>query len=39
MQQYLENYRRWLDSPALTREERQELVDIANNDDEIKLRF
>ena len=36
---YLENYNLWLNSPALTEAERQELRDIADNDDEIKLRF
>ena len=36
---YLENYNLWLNSPVLTEAERQELRDIAGNDDEIKLRF
>ncbi len=36
---YLENYDLWLNSPALTEAERQELRDIADNDDELKLRF
>ena len=36
---YLENYKLWLDSPVLTNAEKQELRDIADNDDEIKLRF
>ena len=36
---YLENYKLWLNSPALTEAERQELRDIADNDDELKLRF
>ena len=36
---YLENYKLWLNSPALTEAERQELRDIADNDDEIKIRF
>lgn len=36
---YLENYNLWLNSPALTDAERQELRDIADNDDELKLRF
>ena len=36
---YLDNYKLWLNSPAITEKERQELRDIADNDDEIKLRF
>ncbi len=36
---YLENYNLWLNSPALTDAERQELRDIADNDDELKIRF
>ena len=36
---YLENYKLWLSSPALTEAERQELRDIADNDDELKIRF
>ena len=36
---YLENYKLWLNSPALTEAERQELRDIADNDDELKIRF
>ena len=36
---YLENYNLWLNSPVLTEAERQELRDIAGNDDEIKFRF
>ena len=36
---YLENYKLWLDSPVITESERQELLDIADNDDELKLRF
>ena len=36
---YLENYKLWLDSPVITEAERQELLDIADNDDELKLRF
>ncbi len=39
MENYLENYQRWLSSPALTNEERQELQSIQNDDDEIKIRF
>ena len=36
---YLENYKLWLDSPVISETERQELLDIADNDDELKLRF
>ena len=36
---YLENYNLWLNSPVLTDAEKQELRDIADNDDELKLRF
>ncbi len=36
---YLENYKLWLNSPVLTEAERQELRDIADNEDELKLRF
>ena len=36
---YLDNYNLWLNSPVLTESERQELRDIAGNDDEIKIRF
>ncbi len=36
---YLDNYNLWLNSPVLTEAEKQELRDIADNDDEIKLRF
>ena len=36
---YLDNYQLWLNSPVLTEEEKQELRDIADNDDEIKIRF
>jgi len=36
---YLDNYKLWLNSPAITENERQELRDIADNDDEIKIRF
>lgn len=39
MENYLENYQRWLSSPALTNEERQELQSVQNDDDEIKIRF
>ena len=36
---YLENYKLWLNSPVITEEEKQELLAIADNDDELKLRF
>ena len=36
---YLDNYKLWLDSPVLTEAEKQELRDIADNDDELKIRF
>ena len=36
---YLENYKLWLNSTALTEAEKEELRDIADNDDEIKIRF
>ena len=36
---YLENYNLWLNSSAISEAERQELRDIADNDDEIKIRF
>ncbi len=36
---YLDNYKLWLNSSAITEKERQELRDIADNDDEIKIRF
>ena len=36
---YLENYELWLNSPVLTEVEKQELRDIAENDDELKIRF
>jgi len=36
---YLDNYQLWLNSPVLTEEEKHELRDIADNDDEIKIRF
>lgn len=39
MNNYLENYRLWLESNVLTDDEEQELRDIADNDDEIKIRF
>lgn len=39
MNNYLENYRLWLNSPALSDAEKKELQGIANDNDEIKLRF
>ena len=39
MEKYLENYYLWLNSPALSDDERAELKSIADNDDEIKIRF
>ena len=39
MEKYLENYELWLSSPVLSECEREELKSIANDNDEIKLRF
>ncbi len=39
MEKYLENYNYWLKSPALSDSEKQELIDIKDDDDEIRLRF
>ena len=39
MSLYMENYQKWLNSPALSAEEKQELNDIANHSDEIEMRF
>ena len=39
MKQYLENYKRWCASDVLTEAEKAELLSIADNDDEIKIRF
>ena len=36
---YMENYKRWLDNPKLDAESRCELEAIADNHDEIELRF
>ncbi len=36
---YLENYNLWLNSPVLTEAEKQELRDIADNDEELQIRF
>ncbi|MBQ9132036.1 MAG: phospho-sugar mutase, partial [Clostridia bacterium] len=39
MSQYLENYQKWLNADALSQEEKNELLSIANDADEIELRF
>ncbi len=39
MEQYLQNYNYWLNSSALSDEEKQELIGIKNDTDELKLRF
>ena len=39
MSQYLENYQKWLASDALSADERQELLAIKDNTDEIAMRF
>ena len=39
MKQYLENYRKWLDSDALSEEEKAELRSIADDKKELELRF
>ena len=39
MMSYREEFERWLDSPALSEEEWQELDAIRDNEDEIKSRF
>ena len=39
MENFLENYQRWLNCPVLTDEEKRELQSIANDNDEIKIRF
>ncbi len=39
MSNYLENYQKWLASDALSEDEKQELIAIANNNEEIELRF
>lgn len=36
---YIDNYKLWLNSDVLTQEEKQELLDIEDNDDELKMRF
>ncbi len=39
MKQYLENYRKWLHSDALSEEEKAELQSIAEDEKELELRF
>ncbi len=39
MNTYLENYQKWLTSDALSDEEKQELIAIQNDADEIQMRF
>lgn len=39
MTKFMEEYRRWMDSPSLSETEWAELNDIAENEDEIKSRF
>ncbi len=39
MEKYLENYNRWLNSPVLSQAEKQELLSIKNDENEIKFRF
>lgn len=39
MENYLENYNHWLNSPALSEFEKEELRAISNDSDEIKIRF
>ena len=39
MSNYMNNYNAWLNSSALSEEEKQELRDIANNEKEIEFRF
>ena len=39
MSTYLENYKKWLASDALTEDEKQELIAIASDNEEIELRF
>ncbi len=36
---YQKNYERWLQSPALSPEEKEELLSISNNEEEKKIRF
>ncbi|PKM71581.1 MAG: phosphoglucomutase [Firmicutes bacterium HGW-Firmicutes-16] len=39
MNDYMEEYRRWMDSPALSESEWKELDEIASDEEEIKSRF
>ncbi len=39
MTNYMEEYRRWMDSPALSENEWKELDEISNDEEEIKSRF
>ncbi len=39
MKNYIENYELWLNSEKLNKDEKNELLSIANNEDEIKSRF
>ena len=39
MKNYLDNYQKWLRSSALSSEEKQELLSIGDNNEEIELRF
>ena len=39
MEKYLENYNRWLNSPVLSQAEKQELLSIKDDENEIKFRF
>ena len=39
MEKYLENYKTWLAADALSNEERNELLSIADDENEIKFRF
>nr|MBQ5811274.1 phospho-sugar mutase [Clostridia bacterium] len=36
---YLQQYKKWIDSPVLDEESRKELLEIANDDAEIQMRF
>ena len=39
MEKYLENYKIWLASPSLSEDEKAELINIADDENEIKFRF
>ena len=39
MNDYMDEYRRWMDSPALSESEWKELDEISGDEDEIKSRF